>query len=77
MSTEGPVEFLGESDWDEQDLLTIDEAAERLEQELVALATALDGAGESEGSGLRARHRALSATLANIRSGPTDLARIR
>lgn len=76
MTAEDPIQSLGESDWDEQDLLTIEEAGERLERELATLEERLRVSGDNADPALRERHRALAATLVNIRSGPTDVARI-
>ncbi|MFE0748900.1 hypothetical protein [Gordonia sp. NPDC058843] len=68
--------ILGESDWEEQDLLTIDEAGGRLEAEIATLdeqiaASADEGAAEA----LVARRNAIEAVRVSIAAGPTDLAR--
>lgn len=76
MSGNARPQNFGESDWDEQDLLTIDEASERLEGELAAIDRQIAGLTDEDGAGLRSRRQALAITLQNIKAGPTDLARI-
>ncbi|MDT0202705.1 hypothetical protein [Nocardioides sp. AE5] len=69
-------QILGESDWDEQDLLTIDEAGERLEQEIAELDKAIEAADDSAVPVLRQRRDAIETIRASIAAGPTELARI-
>lgn len=76
MSENARPQNLGESDWDEQDLLTIDEASERLEGELAAIDRQIAGLTEEDGGRLRSRRQALALTLENLKTGPTELARI-
>jgi hypothetical protein len=65
------------SDWDEQDLLTIDEASERLAGELAELKRRIEAEGDAETRArLEVRRGQLEASLASIQSGPTELARI-
>ncbi|WP_162180536.1 hypothetical protein [Gordonia terrae] len=65
------------SDWDEQDLLTIDEAADRVREEQQNLTVSLEGERDEQ-----VRHRlerrldTLSKCLESITAGPTELARI-
>ena len=77
-STAGEVPVLGESDWDDQDLLTIDEASERLVEEIADLRRALeqdeDGAEKDR---LTGRLRAMQAVLQSLEQGPSPLASTR
>jgi hypothetical protein len=73
----GEVDDRPASDWDEQDLLTIDEASERLVDELAGLKQRIEAEQDAETrSRLETRSTQLEASLASIRSGPTELARI-
>ena len=76
-STEETVDDRPPSDWDEQDLLTIDEASERLVNELGKLRQ-LAGTESNEEAHrqLAARVDRLEAALKSITSGPTEVARI-
>jgi predicted nucleic acid-binding Zn-ribbon protein len=70
------IELLGESDWDEQDLLTIDEARERLEAEINELRASLqqqkpDGA---ERDHLAHRLQLMERVLQSLEQGPSPLA---
>jgi hypothetical protein len=69
------IELLGESDWDEQDLLTIDEASERLEAEINELRASLqqqpDGA---ERDHLAHRLQLMERVLQSLEQGPSPLA---
>lgn len=62
---------LGESDWEDQDLLTLDEAGERLEEELAAATAerdeALAAGDDARAERLEARVRAVSEALDRIR----------
>jgi hypothetical protein len=49
---------LGESDWEDQDLLTLDEAGERLSKELVAAQEAADAARDAGDQEAAQRHAA-------------------
>ena len=69
------VQILGESDWDDQDLLTIDEAHGRLREEIEAIEARLASATASTEGALMARAAALRECLARIDAGPTDRAR--
>lgn len=68
MSTRPPSES---SDWEEQDLLTLDEAGQRLHDEVEATTTALDAARQGGDSSaaipLERRLEALTTALARIR----------
>ncbi len=67
---------LGESDWDEQDLLTIDEAGGRLEEELEVLDVRIAESSDANATArLLARRDAIKAVRVSIASGPTELAR--
>ncbi|MGC0367358.1 hypothetical protein ABH922_005410 [Rhodococcus sp. 27YEA15] len=72
-------EILGESDWDDQDLLTIDEASTRLEAE-IAHCTSLvrrlesDSAQAAELEKARDRLDGLNKCLDIVRAGPSRLA---
>ncbi|KSZ56089.1 hypothetical protein Z045_25185 [Rhodococcus pyridinivorans KG-16] len=71
------TEVLGESDWDDQDLLTIDEASERLVVEIAALRDSLqqepDGAEHDKST---ARLRLMERVLESLEKGPSPLASI-
>jgi hypothetical protein len=73
-----PEEMLGESDWDDQDLLTIEDAMGRVRHELEACRAALaHGDLTEEASGVtQARIRVLEAHVAVLDLGATPLARI-
>ncbi len=65
------------SDWDEQDLLTIDEAAERVRDEQHKLTAGLEiERDEQVRQRLERRLSTLAKCLESITAGPTDLARI-
>jgi hypothetical protein len=70
----GGDQFLGKSDWGEQDLLTIDEASERLEEEIAELRAMLEhqigAAREKTASRLLLMERVLHSLL----QGPSPLA---
>jgi hypothetical protein len=74
-STDRPERGL--SDWEDQDLLTIEEAGERLRGELRALReqVAVLDADDPARERLDKRIRALEAALRGLDAGPTDLAR--
>jgi hypothetical protein len=69
------VHSLGESDWEEQDLLTIDEASERLEVEIAALRTVLEqyhaGADHDRTA---VRLHSMERVLHSLQQGPSPLA---
>ncbi len=68
--------ILGESDWEEQDLLTIDEAGGRLETEIATLDEQIAASADGDAAeALRARRNAIEAVRVSIAAGPTDLAR--
>ena len=68
-------QILGESDWDEQDLLTIDEASERLEAEITVLRTSLEQlAGDAERDKTAHRLRLMERVLESLKEGPSPLA---
>jgi hypothetical protein len=73
-----PADDRPASDWDEQDLLTIDEAGARLVAELSTLRE-LAGAEPDDAARRQLAKRVdlLEEALRSIMSGPTDLARIR
>ena len=74
---EDSVELLGESDWDEQDLLTIAEASERLESEITTLRAAIDAQSDTvERNALSARLSAMQRVYESIRRGPSPLAKV-
>ena len=62
---------LGESDWEDQDLLTLDEAGERLEEELSAVTGELEAAkaaGDDDAAQrLQARAQAVGEALDRVR----------
>lgn len=68
-----PVDrMLGESDWEDQDLLTIEEATSRLDDEVATYQARVgrlvaDGAPEAEVSAARERLAALSAAQARVK----------
>jgi hypothetical protein len=68
-------QLLGESDWDEQDLLTIDEATERLKAEIAGLRTRLEqqpsGADRDRTAG---RLLLMERVLHSLQQGPSPLA---
>jgi hypothetical protein len=67
---------LGESDWDDQDLLTIDEASERLQAEITQLRASLaqpDGANRDQ---LANRLRSMERAHESLKQGPSPLAKI-
>lgn len=67
---------LGESDWDDQDLLTIDEARGRLDEEIAALDVQIAASpDENAAARLVARRDAINAVRVTIAAGPTELAR--
>jgi hypothetical protein len=71
----GQDQSLGESDWDEQDLLTIDEASERLEAEIADLKALL----EQQPTGpdhdrTAARLHSMERVLHSLQQGPSPLA---
>lgn len=55
---------LGESDWEDQDLLTLDEASERLSKELVAAREAADAARDAGDEEAAESHAARAAAVA-------------
>ena len=74
-STGAEDQSLGESDWDEQDLLTIDEASERLEAEITELRTSLAQQPDSaEREKLADRLRLMERVYEGIKQGPSPLA---
>jgi hypothetical protein len=68
----------GRSDWEDQDLLTIDEAGERLRDELRSVREQLAGVGAADPGRdrLERRIRVLEACLDGLNQGPTELARL-
>lgn len=54
---------LGESDWEDQDLLTLDEASERLSKELVSEREAADAARDAGDEEAAERHAARVAAV--------------
>lgn len=69
------VPILGESDWDEQDLLTIEESSERLEAEMGLVRAEIERATEGdERDRLARRFQAMEHVLYLLRQGPTPLA---
>ena len=67
--------MLGESDWDEQDLLTIDEASERLEAEIAVLRTSLkQPADDAKRDKTVHRLRLMERVLESLKEGPSPLA---
>lgn len=67
---------LGESDWDEQDLLTIDEAGGRLDEEIAALDAQIAASSDENATArLVARRDAINAVRSTMTAGPTELAR--
>lgn len=67
---------LDESDWEEQDLLTIDEAGGRLDEEIAALDAQIAASSDGNATArLAARRDAISAVRVAIAAGPTELAR--
>jgi hypothetical protein len=79
---EGPSRFLGESDWDEQDLLTLDEAGERLRVEIAATQRSLEELRRSGASdpavvsAVTARLEALRTCMESVAAGPSPKAQI-
>lgn len=73
-----PEEMHGESDWEDQDLLTIEDAQDRIRHELELCRVALDGAGlgDADGTALRARAEVLKKCLDTLALGATPLAAI-
>lgn len=65
---------LGESDWDEQDLLTIDEASERLEAEIAGLRNVLEQSSGPDHDRTAARLRSMERVLHSLQQGPSPLA---
>ncbi|ETD33305.1 hypothetical protein [Williamsia sp. D3] len=77
MSTGEQAQPLGESDWDDQDLLTIDEASERLVGEISTLRESLQSQPAGvEHDKLTARLRAMESVLESLKQGPSPLASI-
>lgn len=71
----GEDQSLGESDWDEQDLLTIDEASERLVVEIAGLKALLEQQPEGPDRDRAAeRLRLMEAVLHSLQQGPSPLA---
>jgi hypothetical protein len=70
-----PVQLLGESDWDEQDLLTIDEASERLEAGIAELRTLLEHESEADREKTVGRLLLMERVLQSLQQGPSPLAR--
>lgn len=71
----GRDQSLGESDWDEQDLLTIDEASERLVVEIAGLKALLEQHPAGADSDRAAeRLRLMEAVLHSLQQGPSPLA---
>ena len=67
---------LGDSDWDEQDLLTIDEAGGRLDEEIAALDAQIAASSDRDATAkLVARRDAVNAVRVTIAAGPTEVAR--
>ena len=65
------------SDWDEQDLLTIDEASERLVDEIAQLDRAAAAETDPDArTRLETRRARLQASLRSITAGPTELAKV-
>ena len=71
-----PDQILGESDWEDQDLLTIDDARVRLQEELAACLQSLGAQGlSSDASAAEAdRVKVLRRRLVELERGPTPLA---
>ncbi|MDV6271343.1 hypothetical protein [Rhodococcus globerulus] len=82
MKFEDPIaseEMLGESDWDDQDLLTIGEASTRLKAEIAHCESLVrelesDPAGVSALAQMRSRLAGLNKCLDVVRAGPSRLA---
>jgi hypothetical protein len=74
-STGEEIQSLGESDWDEQDLLTIDEASERLQAEIAGLRASLeqqpDGVDREK---IADRLHSMERVLQSLQQGPSPLA---
>jgi hypothetical protein len=69
------TQVLGESDWEDEDLLSIDEASQRLEAEISHLRASLEQqGGGTERDTLATRLGALERVLQSVQAGPTPLA---
>lgn len=68
-------QMLGESDWEDEDLLSIDEASQRLASEISLLRASLEQVGDAvERDKLVTRLGALERVLQSVQAGPTPLA---
>lgn len=73
-STGEEIQSLGESDWDEQDLLTIDEASERLQAEIAGLRAQLEQQSDGDRDKTAGRLLLMERVLHSLQQGPSALA---
>jgi len=73
-STGEAIQSLGESDWDEQDLLTIDEASERLQAEIAGLRVKLEQQSDGDRDKTAGRLLLMERVLHSLQQGPSALA---
>jgi hypothetical protein len=70
-----PERILGESDWDDEDLLTIDEATARLDEEIKSARRRVEQADTSSAPAERARLEALIRAAERIRAAQANAPR--